>query len=41
MLSPLKVHPDFRDLVLEEVEKQGGRPALERWIQILRMENGK
>jgi hypothetical protein len=40
-LYPLKMHPEFRDVVLAEVEKRGGRQCSEDWIQILQMKNNE
>jgi hypothetical protein len=33
---PLKVHPEFADLVLREVERKGGKEAAVEWTEKLR-----
>jgi len=39
MLYPLKVHPEFREPLLAEVERRGGHGQVERWTRILERGN--
>ncbi len=32
---PLKVHPDFYSVLLDEVQKRGGHQGLKRWKEVL------
>jgi uncharacterized coiled-coil protein SlyX len=39
-LFPLKVHPEYADSVLREIEKRGGKEAVAEWIERLKGQRG-